>query len=87
MFSFFKNNDPEILTLERMTRMWANFAKTGEPFVGNDSIFSNIAWEKFSPPPSGKYLEIGKDLMMKDNLYSNQFKLWQELFPAIKINT
>lgn len=85
MFPFFKNNDPEILTLERMTKMWENFARTGEPFAENDPIYSNVTWEKFDQS-SGKYLEIGKDLVIKDSLYAEQLQLWQELFPAIKIN-
>lgn len=27
------------------------------------------------------YLEIGKDFHLKENLYSERFELWNELFP------
>ncbi|OAD58521.1 Esterase E4 [Eufriesea mexicana] len=68
---FCKTKDPnppavgtkDRITIERMTRMWTNFAKTGDPTVEEDEFIWNITWK-----PATKddlcYLKIGDELQL-----------------------
>ncbi|XP_044018738.1 esterase FE4-like [Aphidius gifuensis] len=79
-FPYFKNNnDPELITVERMTSMYGNFAKTGVPIPKNNSYFKNIIWERFTTE-NKKYLDIGNDLVMKTGLYADRMQLWDKYF-------
>jgi carboxylesterase type B len=80
-FPEFKNNSTEIKIIERMTGIWSNFAKTGEPIPKEDNkgIFANVFWEKFTPS-NKKYLEIDNELVMKTNLNAERMEVWDELF-------
>ena len=77
---FFKNGDPEIPMIEKMTAMWANFAKTGEPIPNNNKIFTNVTWNAFTTQ-NLQYLEINNELTMKTNYNSNIYAFWDRLFP------
>lgn len=79
-FPYFDENSPEIPTVERMTKIWANFAKTGEPIPRDDEIFSNVTWTPFDVK-NKKYLEIGHELVMKTNLHGDRMDQWERLFP------
>ena len=80
-FPFFKKGDPEVPTVEKMTAMWAHFAKTGEPIPKNNQLFKNVTWEKFTPQHK-RYLEINTELTMKNGIiFSNRMKFWEKLFP------
>ncbi|KAJ8686609.1 hypothetical protein QAD02_022403 [Eretmocerus hayati] len=77
----FKPDDPEISTLERMTTMWAHFARTGKPFPDNSSLFANVRWDKLTTS-NGAYLKINEKLTMKSNLYGDRMAFWERLFPV-----
>lgn len=79
-FPNFDNNSPEMKTVERMTAIWSNFAKTGEPITKDDSqLFTNVTWEKFTHD-NQRYLNIGKELVMETRLYSDRMDFWDKLY-------
>lgn len=77
----FNETDPEVRTIERMTAIWENFAKTGNPIPKDNALFENVIWQQFIP--SNKcYLNIGNELIMKNgNIYPERMQLWDKLFP------
>lgn len=80
-FPLFKPNDPETRTVERLTSIWENFAKTGEPIPKNNNLFKNVTWKRFTPQ-CNRYLEIGNELIMRNGLINpREMKLWDRLFP------
>lgn len=74
-------NDREAPLVDRMTAMWANFAKTSEPIPQGSSLFHGVNWEKLSPD-SYNYLEINTNLEMKKNFFAERMKFWETLYPA-----
>ena len=79
-FPFFKADDPETPMVEKMTAIWANFAKTGQPILKNNELFKGVCWDVFTPK-NNKYLEINSTFTMKTNLFSDRYALWNRLFP------
>lgn len=80
-FPFFKENDPELTTVERMTAIWENFAKTGKPIPEGSDLFKNVTWNEFTSE-NKRYLEISNELTMKDGVINpERMNLWDKLFP------
>ncbi|XP_043472364.1 esterase E4-like [Leptopilina heterotoma] len=81
-FPKFVEGDPEILMVEKMTAIFENFAKTGEPIPKDNSLFENVSWKKFTPQQK-RYLEINNSSMIMKNgvIYPERMKLWDRLFP------
>ena len=80
IFPYFKEGDPENVMVEKMTAMWANFAKTGEPIPKDNDLFKEITWSTLTP--KGKeYLDIGDKLTMKSNMFPDRYALRERLFP------
>ncbi|KRT84620.1 esterase, partial [Oryctes borbonicus] len=50
------------------------------PTPRHSSILNNVRWKPYSKK-SPKYLEIGDDLEMKENLYEHRYRVWEKLFP------
>ncbi|XP_031783705.1 uncharacterized protein LOC116416971 [Nasonia vitripennis] len=48
-FPFFNATDPESAVVEKMTTMWANFAKTGEPIPKYNKLFKGVTWPSLQP--------------------------------------
>ncbi|XP_059617683.1 juvenile hormone esterase [Phlebotomus argentipes] len=78
----FAQNDPENLNVERMTRLWTTFAGKGNPNNPNDEYLSSAQWTPYSSLLDN-YLEIGNgdNFTMREGLYSDRFRVWDELFP------
>uniref|UniRef100_A0A1B0DNC5 Carboxylesterase type B domain-containing protein n=1 Tax=Phlebotomus papatasi TaxID=29031 RepID=A0A1B0DNC5_PHLPP len=78
----FAHDDPEILNVERMTRMWTTFADRGNPNNPNDEYLRNLKWTPYSSLLDN-YLEIGNadNFTMREGLYTERFRIWDELFP------
>ena len=86
-FPLFEKDDPEIPTLEKMTAMWAHFAKTGEPIPKNNQLFKNVTWEKFTLQQK-RYLEINTELIMKNGIiFGSRMEFWDRLFPLSPLQT
>ena len=85
-FPEFDKDSAEVKTVQRMTAIWANFAKTGEPIPKDDSLFSNVKWEKYTTKDK-KYLEIGEELVTKTDLNAERMNFWDKLFPVPPLPT
>ncbi|XP_001603584.1 esterase E4 [Nasonia vitripennis] len=79
-FPFFDKDAPETPMVEKMTSIWANFAKTGEPIPKNNDLFKKVKWNVLTPE-NHKYLEINDTFAMKANLFADRYELWGRLFP------
>ncbi|XP_055377342.1 juvenile hormone esterase [Condylostylus longicornis] len=78
--SMFADDDPEYRMMQKMTRMWANFAYKGDPNKNNDEYLRAMRWRPFNYRAE-PYLRIGKDLQMAEFLHPDRFELWKDLFP------
>ncbi|XP_050091692.1 acylcarnitine hydrolase-like [Anopheles aquasalis] len=47
---------------DRIVRMWANFARTGNPTPSPEALLQNIQWPTVEGPSGQRYLSIGHDL-------------------------
>ncbi|XP_031783698.1 esterase E4 [Nasonia vitripennis] len=79
-FPFFNATDPESAVVEKMTTMWANFAKTGEPIPKYNKLFKGVTWPLLQPK-TNNYLEIGDSFTVKSNMFPERYALWDRLFP------
>jgi len=73
-----KESDPENFIVERMTRIWEQFAKYGDPNNPNDEFLADMNWPKHN---SGNeyFLDIGEHLIEKQGLYLERFQVWDSL--------
>ncbi|VEN60657.1 unnamed protein product [Callosobruchus maculatus] len=65
----------------RMVRMWANFAKTGNPTPEDDKLLNGVKW---TPNTKGdhhlKTLVIDEDLHIENNFASEDIRFWDRIF-------
>lgn len=79
-FPFLNSTDPEVKMVEKLTTMYANFAKTNEPIPKNNDLFKGVNWATLDPKQSN-YLEITDGFTMKSKMYADRYALWDRLFP------
>ncbi|KAM7359455.1 uncharacterized protein ACRADG_012788 [Cochliomyia hominivorax] len=76
----FKKTDPENDIIERLTRLWFEFAKKGNPNNASDDYLKSINWPLYSEDKQ-LYLEIGENLNVKSSAnFKERYKLWDRLF-------
>ncbi|KAH8243675.1 hypothetical protein KR032_009308 [Drosophila birchii] len=76
-----KQDDPENLTIERLTRMWMEFAEKGDPHNKNDEYLKELNWPRYTAKNKA-YLEIGTELIAKTGgFYLDRYQIWDELYP------
>ncbi|XP_049860485.1 juvenile hormone esterase-like isoform X4 [Schistocerca gregaria] len=61
--------------VKAMTKLWTNFAKTGNP-TPNDEL---IHWPRVTSDTEPEYLEIGEKLEAKKGLVQERMELWRSL--------
>lgn len=70
---------PEEVTVKRLTKLWTNFAKTGNPNPRTPDELIQIEWE-----PVGKnglnYLNIDKELSIGVNPDAERMNFWEQLY-------
>ncbi|VEN63071.1 unnamed protein product [Callosobruchus maculatus] len=71
---------PEIDMVSKLTAIYASFAKNGNPIPSNNPNFKGVKWEPYNIRKNN-YLDIGKNLVEKTNLYENRYKEWEKLYP------
>jgi cholinesterase len=71
---------PEVQTTRRLVRLWTNFAKTGNPTPGHDSML-DVIW---SPATTSDltYLNIDKELTMRCGLRNENVHFWEQTYKA-----
>lgn len=73
-----KRTDPEDITIERMTRIWEQFARTGNPNNKSDEYLKEMNWPKHNSDTE-YYLEIGQNLVEKNGMFLERYALWDKL--------
>lgn len=71
---------PEVKMMRRMTKLWANFARYGDPTPEKDELL-NVEWK----PVTNKelnYLDIGEELTMKINPEKERMYFWDEILQS-----
>ena len=77
-FPKFAKGSPEMAAVERLTSMWTNFMRTGQPIPKDCELATIATWDEFDVKDQ-KYLDIGNDLVMKRMLHVDRMKLWDQL--------
>ncbi|CAG9583493.1 unnamed protein product [Danaus chrysippus] len=68
-------------TADRLTDIWYNFAKYGDPNPrGDSSHSSDLHWPPASPGRR-TYLRIDHQLSLHENLKEDRMNIWEELYP------
>lgn len=71
-------SDPENFMVERMTRIWEQFALRGNPNNASDEYLSEMNWPKHDAE-NEYYLDIGQHLIEKQGLYLERYTIWDNL--------
>ncbi|XP_067618823.1 juvenile hormone esterase-like [Eurosta solidaginis] len=79
----FTQTDDEHVVIENLTRMWAQFAKTGNPNNSTDPVLKNLRWPLYSNDPRKPYLKIDKNMQVfEGGIFTDRFGIWDQLFPV-----
>ena len=79
-------SDPENLTIQRMTRIWEQFALTGNPNKADDEFLQELNWNPFNASLAN-YMEIGQHFIEKNGLFLDRYHMWNEVFPLNSTST
>nr|WCC58167.1 carboxylesterase [Pharsalia antennata] len=69
----------DLLTRQRLIKLWTNFAKTLNPTPKPDPVLQNVTWTR-ATPRTQYYLDIGKNVSVETNLSSYSIDWWRELY-------
>ncbi|KAH1016210.1 hypothetical protein HUJ04_007473, partial [Dendroctonus ponderosae] len=84
LFPPFKENSPkEVEMVNKLTILYANFAKYGTPIPTPNDRLDNVKWEPYNIKTQ-KYLDIGNKLTIQEKLYEKRYAEWEKLFPLEK---
>jgi len=78
MTPLYSPSDPESVMVERMTRIWEQFAWNGNPNNGTDEYLSEMIWPKHDAV-NEYYLDIGVHLVEKNGLFLERYSVWDQL--------
>ncbi|XP_055916194.1 juvenile hormone esterase-like [Eupeodes corollae] len=78
----FSKTDPENKIVERITRMWTQFAETGNPNNSKDEYLKNLNWKPYNIE-SENYLDIGDELLMDEQLFVRRLATWEIILGEI----
>ncbi|KAI4459590.1 carboxylesterase [Holotrichia oblita] len=73
------NSPNDILTKNRMVKLWTNFAKTGNPTPSDEPILESCIWPKVTPNALN-YIDIDNNLTIKQNPRKEDMDFWDKLF-------
>ncbi|KAL1494980.1 hypothetical protein ABEB36_010476 [Hypothenemus hampei] len=83
-FPLFKENSPkEVEMVNKLTILYANFAKYGTPIPTPNDRLDNVKWEPYNIKTQ-KFLDIGNKLTVQEKLYEKRYTEWEKLFPLEK---
>jgi len=71
-------SDPENFIVERMTRIWEQFARNGDPNNPHDEFLSDMIWPKHTLDDE-YFLDIGNHMIEKQGLYLERYHVWDSL--------
>ncbi|KAJ9600064.1 hypothetical protein L9F63_009645, partial [Diploptera punctata] len=70
-------NSPYMKTVSKVVKLWANFAKFGNPTPTQDPLL-NVIWNPITENEMN-YLDINNELTMKKDLAKERTAFWEEL--------
>ncbi|XP_023309806.1 venom carboxylesterase-6-like isoform X2 [Anoplophora glabripennis] len=73
-------NRKERLVQNRLTKIWTNFIKYGNPTPIMDELLQNVTWPSITTPDSAIYLHIGESLTLRQDYRGSYKKFWADLF-------
>ncbi|KAL3273420.1 hypothetical protein HHI36_014864 [Cryptolaemus montrouzieri] len=85
LFPKIEKTDPEFRTVQKLTTMWANFARTGKPIPETCGRLDYAEWDPYNTKTQ-KYMDIGDTLKMGEKLYEDRYAEWEKLFPLSQYN-
>ncbi|CAH0564912.1 unnamed protein product [Brassicogethes aeneus] len=84
IFPYFNTTDPEFKVSTKLTTLFENFAKTGNPTPMNHHLLNHVKWEPYKRNTQ-KYLDLGERFELKEKLYEKRYNFWESLYPIDKI--
>lgn len=74
----YRESDPESFMVERMTRIYEQFAWSGNPNNATDEFLSGMHWPKHDASTEF-YMDIGTDFIEKHGLNLERYSVWDQL--------
>ncbi|KAL3286185.1 hypothetical protein HHI36_000696 [Cryptolaemus montrouzieri] len=78
-------NSPEDIGIRRFCKLWANFAKYGNPNSPKQDPLLPVLWKPFTLEEES-YIEIGKDIQSKAKPAHDRMQFWAEIFESRNID-
>jgi len=63
--------------VERLSRIYENFARNGNPNNATDEYLNEMHWEAFDPEKAN-YLDIGRHMIEKNGLFLERYARWEQ---------
>ncbi|XP_075986140.1 carboxylic ester hydrolase-like [Anticarsia gemmatalis] len=80
-FPTITTTSPDSHVVDEMTALWYNFARHGDPNPRGDTPeLGSLQWPAMKPS-ARKYLHRGDQLVVRQNMFEERFKVWEELYP------
>ncbi|XP_059056063.1 carboxylic ester hydrolase-like [Achroia grisella] len=75
------SDSTDSLIVDRMTAVWFNFAKYGDPNPRGNELpeLSTLQWPAMTPT-APKYLKFDKQFSIEENMFEDRFNVWEELY-------
>lgn len=70
----------EDVTIRRMTKLWATFAKYGDPNPKEKDSLVDVVWKPIASEKEVHFLEIGENLSTGINPESERMAFWDSVF-------
>lgn len=71
--------EKDVLTHKRVIELWTNFAKYLNPTPEKSDLLQNVTWSRVRPYDF-KYLDIGDNLVLKENPRSPYYDVWSQIY-------
>nr|UZN46518.1 esterase CXE5 [Heliothis virescens] len=74
-------SSPHSHVVDEMTAIWYNFARYGDPNSRGDTPeLGKLTWPAMTPDRR-HFLHRGDQLLVRQNMFEDRFKVWEELYP------
>ncbi|XP_041971995.1 juvenile hormone esterase-like isoform X2 [Aricia agestis] len=72
---------PDAEMVDRMTALWYNMARYGDPNPrGDQPELKGVHWPRMTPQKR-TYLSLDKTFSLRENLKEDRFQVWEKLYP------
>ncbi|XP_023015276.2 carboxylesterase 1D [Leptinotarsa decemlineata] len=68
----------DLLTRQRLVKLWTNFAKTSNPTPCSEPLFEDLIWKPYSE--DDQFLDIGRSFNLSSNMEYYSQSWWKVLF-------